>query len=84
MLITSNGYDEDTKILRDYAIKHKLVVAMANFSGETGGWKATGKSAILNSNGDLIAKATENVDSIVVGIRENNIWKAKIISYQEL
>lgn len=84
MLITSNGYDEDTKILRDYAIKHKLVVAMANFSEDTGGWKATGKSAIWNSNGDLIAKATENVDSIVVGIRENNIWKTKIISYQEM
>ena len=31
MLITSNGYDEDTKILRDYAIKHELVVAMAHF-----------------------------------------------------
>ena len=46
---------------------------MANFSGDTGGWKATGKSAIWNSNGDLHAKATENVDSIVVGIRENNI-----------
>ena len=84
--VLTMGYlhDEDTKILRDYAIKHKLVVAMANFSEDTGGWKATGKSAIWNSNGDLLAKATENVDSIVVGTRENNIWKTKIISYQEM
>lgn len=79
MLITSNGYDEDTKIMRDYATKHKLVVAMANFSGDTGGWKAIGKSAIWDSNGTLLAEALENVDSIVVGIRENNMWNTKVI-----
>lgn len=77
MLITSNGYDEDTKILRDYAIKHKLVVAMANFSGDTGGWKATGMSAIWNSNGDLLAKATEMLILLLLALEKTIYGKQK-------
>lgn len=77
MLITSNGYDEDTKILRDYAIKHELVVAMANFSGDTGGWKATGMSAIWNSNGDLLAKATEMLILLLLALEKTIYGKQK-------
>nr|WP_303803350.1 carbon-nitrogen hydrolase family protein [Snodgrassella alvi] len=77
MLITSNGYDEVTKILRDYAIKHELVVAMANFSGDTGGWKATGMSAIWNSNGDLLAKATEMLILLLLALEKTIYGKQK-------
>ena len=77
MLITSNGYDEVTKILRDYAIKHELVVAMANFSGDTGGWKATGMSAIWNSNGDLLAKATEMLILLLLTLEKTIYGKQK-------
>lgn len=61
--------------MRDYARQHKMIVAMANFSRESGRWQGIRKSAIWNAHGDLLAVAPEKDDFIVIGARENNVWK---------
>ncbi len=65
VLISYNGFDADNKQLQNYAFQHNFVVLMSNHNGETGGWKACGKSRAWSSDGKL-AVASENNDSSIV------------------
>lgn len=79
MLITANGYAEDTRILSEYARQYKMLVAMANYYGDTGGWSAIGQSGIWNSTGALIGQAGIETEGLVVGVKKNGLWHTETI-----
>lgn len=80
VLISENGLSEDCKILENYVIKHNILVAMANFTGETGGWSCAGNSTIWNSTGEILARANHEEFAVVIASRENSKWSGKTIT----
>ena len=80
VLITPEGYQEDTEALRLYSQEFNLLVAMANHSQPTGGWLPAGKSAIW-FDGELLACANENQNALVVAERlaPGQSWRGEVI-----
>lgn len=48
---------------------------MANFEGESGGYKSAGRSAIWSDKGELIKEFNGFGDGLVVAERRSNYWK---------
>lgn len=65
VLISENGFALDSQLLQSRALESGFPVLMANYSGETGGWKSSGKSRVWSSDGEVIA-ASENSESALV------------------
>jgi predicted amidohydrolase len=84
VLITENGYNPDTAVLKGYAQTHSMVVLMANHGGATGGWESAGRSAIWSANGSLIAAAPGTGDLIVVARRDADGWNGQVVSVMEV
>lgn len=78
-LITENGYHNDTRLLRQYASEHGMIVLMANHSGRTGGYVPAGKSAIWDESGKLIVGLTGTEEAIVIATNEKGKWNSNII-----
>jgi predicted amidohydrolase len=55
VLITPNGYPDDTETLKKYAHEYQMTVMMANYCGVTGGYEAAGGSIVIDSYGKEIA-----------------------------
>ena len=68
VLNSFNGIEDDINKLSNIAYKHKMTVFMANYGGESGGYKCAGRSSIWNDNGELI----KQLDSITEGILQYN------------
>jgi predicted amidohydrolase len=66
VLITPDGYSNDTATLRQYAIEYKMTVMMANYCGFTGGYEAAGGSAVIDSRGITIATLDRDSEGILV------------------
>ncbi|MCS5423004.1 MULTISPECIES: carbon-nitrogen hydrolase family protein [Psychrilyobacter] len=77
VLITENGYQADTKKLKDYALNHKILVGMANHNAPTGGWEPIGKSSIWSPIGDVVM--TNNKNSLVIAEEIERRWIGKSI-----
>ncbi len=54
VFITPDGYANDIRILKNYAVKHKMMVVMANFGEGNEEYEAAGKSAIWDKNGQIL------------------------------
>lgn len=78
-LISSTGLDNDCNILKNYALKHNIVVAMANFTGETGGWECAGNSTIWDEGGEVIACAGNEKFVLAIAHQENSKWLGQTI-----
>lgn len=80
MLISFNGYATDSVQLRNYAIKYGMLVAMANYSGETGEWACAGKSIIWDKYGNIIAKANDDPFALVIAHQQHDSsWKGEYL-----
>lgn len=66
MLISHAGYQADSSQLCNYARDYNMIIAMANYSGITGGWPCAGKSAIWDNKGQLIATADNEEFALVM------------------
>ena len=64
VLSSINGIDADMEKLSDIAKHNNLVTFMANYVGESGGYKCAGKSSVWDTTGKLIGQ----LDSETVGI----------------
>ncbi|PKG38662.1 hypothetical protein [Psychromonas sp. Urea-02u-13] len=77
VLISEAGYSEDTAVLKGYAKKFNILVAMANHNRATGGWKPIGKNAIWSNTG-LLAQANETQDALIVAEKREAGWIAQV------
>lgn len=54
VLCSIKGYDYDVGLLKGYAKKYNMIVMMANYGGDSGGYEVAGKSVIISENGEII------------------------------
>lgn len=80
VFITDAGYEIDADILQGYARKHSLQVMMANYSGESGGYKSAGRSAVWSDSGSLITQCKGAGEELIIATKENNIWAGNTLS----
>ena len=78
VLFTAECYAPDTEIMKSYARKYNILVAMANHNQPTGDWKPFGKSAIWSPKGQLAA-ANEIQDALVIAHRIPDGWLGEVI-----
>ena len=77
VLITDNGYEEDTRLLQTYASQHKMTVFMANYSGHTGGYRSAGKSAVWDDSGRFVAGLEGTEEAVLIAIKTKDTWHCK-------
>ena len=80
VLITTGGYDADTRMMSRYARYFDLLVAMANHNSATGDWNPVGKSAIWTKSGLLIC-ADETQRALVIAERNDHEWTGQIVEF---
>jgi hypothetical protein len=58
-------------------VDHKMATLMANYSGATGEWVSTGKSAIWSENGMLVTVSGGTGEELVVATRRSGVlgWR---------
>ena len=83
VLISHNGYAADTSLLKSYAARHDLLVAMANHNRPTGGWTPAGQSAIWSWEGRLAA-ADDTQNALVIAERGPQRWRASVLNLDGL
>jgi len=66
VLSSINGIDDDMKKLSDIAKNNNLVTFMANYVGESGGYKCAGKSSIWDTTGKLIGQLDGETEGIIM------------------
>ena len=66
VLSSINGIDADMKKLSDIAKNNNLVTFMANYVGESGGYKCAGKSSVWDTTGKLIGQLDSETEGILI------------------
>ena len=66
VLSSINGIDADMKKLSDIAKHNNLVTFMANYVGESGGYKCAGKSSVWDTTGKLIGQLDSETEGILI------------------
>ena len=66
VLSSINGIDDDMKKLPDIAKNNNLVTFMANYVGESGGYKCAGKSSVWDTTGKLIGQLDGKTEGILI------------------
>ncbi|WP_417553391.1 carbon-nitrogen hydrolase family protein [Marinomonas fungiae] len=80
VLISQNGFEHDSKILKQKAIEHNLNIVMTNYIGETGGWFSNGNSRVWDSNGNVCISANDADPCLVLCAISNNNISGRIIN----
>jgi predicted amidohydrolase len=80
--ITPEGYSKDTDLLRKYARKYGMGVALANFGGESGGFMSAGKSTIWSDAGERVAGLDGLGEGLVIAKKINGKWSGKSMIIQ--
>lgn len=66
VLSSINGIDADMKKLSDIAKNNNLVTFMANYVGESGGYKCAGKSSVWDTTGKPIGQLDSETEGILI------------------
>jgi predicted amidohydrolase len=79
LLLSYNGYEKDTQLLREYASEYKMTTLMSNHSKKTGGYVPAGRSAIWDETGRLVAELKGIEEAIIIAEKETNTWNCKTV-----
>jgi len=77
MFVIPADLEHDTAMLRQYAVRHSLVVVFANFGGPSGGLPSGGSSAIISEEGVVVAQLQPTGAGLAVAIEDEHGWHAK-------
>ena len=58
--------DSDIKKLSAIACKYEMIVCMANFIGQSGGYKCAGKTSIWNKKGNIVGQLNDKNEGLLV------------------
>lgn len=78
--ITPKGIGEAEANMARYAREHELLAAMANYATDTGGYSIAGRSAIWNEAGDVLARAPESRECLVIAESDPAGWTGRVVS----
>ncbi|MBY4677471.1 carbon-nitrogen hydrolase family protein [Marinobacterium arenosum] len=79
VLFSERGYAADSTQLQRYAADHRMLVAMANHGGPTGGWSSAGRSAIWNPRGELLVAAENTGPMLLLASLDDIEWRGRAI-----
>ena len=66
VLSSINGIDAELKKLSGIAKNNNMVTLMANYVGESGGYKCAGKSSVWDTTGKLIGQLDSETEGILI------------------
>lgn len=66
VLNSVSGVDNDIKRLSAIASKYKMIVLMANYIGQSGGYQCAGKSSIWNNQGLLVGQLNDKNEGLLI------------------
>lgn len=75
---TPNGIASAYKQLGSYARKHSMNILMSNYGGPSYQFAAAGQSAFWSTKGQLIGKAGEQGEELLIAEKVNGNWATKI------
>jgi len=78
--ITPKGIGTAEANMARYARDHNLLTAMANYATDTGGYAIAGRSAIWNESGDMVARAPESGECIVIAKADPAGWTGRVVA----
>ena len=58
--------DSDIKKLSAIACKYEMIVFMANFIGQSGGFECAGKTSIWNKEGNIVGQLNDKNEGLLV------------------
>jgi len=79
VLISENGYAQDSALLQGYAQAHAMGVLMANHGGPSGGWACAGRSAFWAAGGEEVVSAKGTGDCLVIARRIESVWSGEVV-----
>jgi len=77
--ITPRGIGAAEANMARYARDHKFLAGMANYATDTGGYSIAGRSAIWNESGDVVARAGETGECLVIAESVTSGWDGRIV-----
>ena len=80
--ITPEGYSKDSDLLKKYARKYRMGIALANFGSESGGTMSAGKSALWSDAGEKVAGLDGLGEGLVIAKKINGRWSGKSMIIQ--
>jgi predicted amidohydrolase len=78
VFLNAEWYASDVPRLAAYALRHRMLVVMANHGASVGSYVSVGRSAIWAPDGDLLAQAEGVDDSLIVATRGPDSWRAEV------
>lgn len=66
MFVIPSDYDGDVAKLSRYARQHRMLTALANFGGPSGGLRSAGRSAIRSETGELLVRLDADGSGVAV------------------
>jgi predicted amidohydrolase len=82
IFFSPNGIPEAHNLLSCYAAKYSMNVLMSNFSGESWGSPAGGRSAFWTKEGKLLAEMDNSTSGLLIVEKINESWRAQTIIEQ--
>lgn len=77
VLVSKAGYTADARIWAEQSKHQSILLAVANYTGRTGGYDAVGRSAIWY-NGQLLAEADESAEALVMASVTHGKWSGYV------
>ncbi|WP_034915372.1 carbon-nitrogen hydrolase family protein [Erwinia sp. 9145] len=77
MLLSREGYAEDSAHLARWAQQFSMTVLMANYALPTGGYQSAGKSAVWDESGRQIVVGGAD-EEVVIARREGHHWQGEV------
>ena len=84
MFVIPAEYDGDAAKLKGYAVKHAMMVALANYGSPTGGLASGGRSAIWSETGELLAQLPLSGAGVAVVTEAEKGWRANMFTIGDL
>lgn len=81
VFLNQEWHATDMPRLRSYAVRHRLLVLMANHGASVGTYTSVGGSAAWDPEGRVVAEVKGQEDALVIVWRDNQRWWGRIESW---
>lgn len=79
MFVIPSEFERETAGLKEYAARHTLAVAFANYGGPSGGLASGGRSAVWSESGELLTQLPPTGAGVAVASESESGWRGVAI-----
>lgn len=83
MFVIPSEFERETANLIEYAARHSMVVAFANYGGPSGGLASAGRSAVWSERGELLVQLPRAGAGVAVASESESGWRCKTVMLGE-